>query len=85
MNESDGRRRIGRASVHCVVIDLHELGERLLEDVVACGVDERVQTEVDEAECAEHVKPLTRQHSTLSSHTRSSNGVIDRKQNKYPM
>ena len=36
----------------------------LLEHLVACGVDHRIQTQVDENEGGECIKPLTRQHSS---------------------
>jgi len=62
---SNGRRRHCRTA-DCV-LRLQHPSERLLEHVVASGVDDWVQTEVDEAKRAEDVEHFMRQHSVLST------------------
>jgi len=46
--------------------------ERLSENVVARGVDDRVDTEVDEPKCSEYVEPLIRQPPALFTESNCS-------------
>jgi len=61
MRESD-RGQCHRSSV---VVFLQHSSQRLFENLVSSGVDERIDTEVDEAESNEDVEPLKRQRSAL--------------------
>jgi len=61
MSESDS----GQCHRSSVVVFLEHSSQRLFENLVSSGVDERVDTEVDEAESNKDVEQLQRQRSAL--------------------
>jgi len=74
---------VSRGCLVSVEILSEHQSQRLLEDLVACGVDEWIDAEVDEAKCGKYVEPFIRQLSLSLSVALNLFTVLYRQQPGY--